>query len=73
VWELRFAAGTDPLTGHTMQRSVTFRGTETDAEAYRAELAAEYAARRSASGAAPMLEDDRDAIEADLDRTVIPG
>lgn len=55
VWEIRVAAGTDPVTGRTLQRSVTFRGAERDAEAYRRDLAAEYVARRSVSCAAPML------------------
>ena len=55
MWEIRVAAGTDPVTGRTIQRSVTFHGTEVDAETYRTELAAEYAARRSVALAAPML------------------
>lgn len=55
VWEIRIAAGSDPVTGRTLQRSVTFYGTGPDAEAYRVELAAEYAARRSVAQAAPML------------------
>lgn len=55
VWEVRVAAGTDPVTGRTLQRSVTFRGSAPDAEAYRSELAAEYVARRSITRAAPML------------------
>jgi integrase len=55
VWEIRVAAGTDAVTGRTMQRSVTFRGTAGQAEAYRTELASEYAARRSVTRAAPML------------------
>lgn len=55
VWEIRVAAGTDPVTGRTVQRSVTFHGTASDAETYRAELAAEYAARRSVARAAPLL------------------
>ena len=55
VWEIRVAAGTDPVTGRTLQRSVTFHGTAGEAEVYRSELAAEYAARRSVTKAAPML------------------
>jgi len=55
VWEIRVAAGSDAVTGRTLQRSVTFRGSAVDAEAYRVELAAEYAARRSITRAAPML------------------
>lgn len=55
VWEIRVAAGTDPVTGRTLQRSVTFRGSELEAHAYRTELAAEYVARRSVAKAAPML------------------
>lgn len=43
------------MTGRTLQRSVTFHGTEADAETYRAEVAAEYSARRSVARAAPML------------------
>jgi hypothetical protein len=55
VWEIRVAAGTDPVTGRTLSRSVTFRGSEPDAHAYREELAAEYVARRSVAKAAPKL------------------
>lgn len=55
VWEIRIAAGIDPVTGRTMQRSVTFHGNAADADGYRADLAAEYAARRSVARAAPML------------------
>lgn len=55
VWEIRIAVGTDPVTGRTLQRSVTFRGSEPDALAYRQDLAEEYAARRSVTKAAPML------------------
>jgi integrase len=55
VWEIRIAAGTDPVTGRTMQRSVTFRGCESDADAYRRLLAANRQARRSIARAAPML------------------
>ena len=43
------------MTGGTLYRSVTFRGDHDDAERYRAELAAEYRARRSITKAAPML------------------
>ena len=55
AWEIRVAAGQDPVTGRTMYRSVTFRGAHDDAERYRTELAAEYQARRSVTKAAPML------------------
>ena len=55
VWEVRVAAGSDALTGRVIQRSVTFHGTAVEAEQYRAELAAEYAVRRAAARAAPML------------------
>jgi hypothetical protein len=55
VWEIRMAAGTDPVTGRSLQRSVTFRGSASEAELYRVELAEEYAARRSGTRAAPML------------------
>ena len=55
VWELRISVGTDPVTGRTMTRSVTFRGTRDQAERYGSELAAEYRARRSVAKAAPML------------------
>ncbi|MGV8830324.1 MAG: hypothetical protein ACWA6U_18660, partial [Breznakibacter sp.] len=47
VWEIRVAAGTDPVTGRTIQRSVTFHGDAADAEHTRRELTAEYTARRS--------------------------
>jgi integrase len=53
--EIRVAAGTDAVTGRTLQRWVTFRGSAVDAEAYRVELALEYAARRSVTRAASML------------------
>lgn len=49
------AAGTDPVTGRTLQRSVMFRGEAVDAEAYRRQLAEEYGGRRAASRAAPLL------------------
>ena len=55
VWEIRLAAGTDPVTDRVIQRSVTFHGTAVDAETYRQELAAEYARRRVATRAAPLL------------------
>lgn len=55
VWEIRIAAGTDPVTGRVIQRSITFHGTAVDAETYRQELAAEYARRRVATRAAPLL------------------
>lgn len=52
---IRVAAGTDPVTGRVIQRSVTFHGTAADAEAYRQELAAEYTRRRAVTRAAPLL------------------
>ena len=55
MWEICVAAGTDPVTGRTLQRSVTFPGPELDALAYRRELATEYVERRSVAKAAPML------------------
>ena len=55
VWEIRVAAGTDPVTGRTMTRSVTFRGDRLAAELYANELAEEYRARRSVAKAAPLL------------------
>lgn len=45
----------DPATGRTLQRSVTFHGSERDAFTYRRELADEYVARRSVAKAAPLL------------------
>ncbi len=53
VWEIRVAAGTDPVTGRTLQRSVVFRGSAEEAEAYRRDLAAQYAERRGVARAAP--------------------
>ena len=55
VWEIRIAVGTDPVTGRTVQRSVTFRGSEADADAYRRALAMDRKARRSIVRPAPML------------------
>lgn len=55
VWEIRVAAGTDPVTGRTLQRSVTFYGEAADADAYRSQLAGEYAERRIVTREAPML------------------
>lgn len=55
VWEIRVAAGTDPVTGRTLQRSVTFYGSAVDADVYRSQLALEYAERRAVTRAAPML------------------
>jgi integrase len=55
VWEIRVAAGTDPVTGRTVQRSVTFRGGEADAWAYRRALAEDHRARRSIARAAPRV------------------
>ena len=55
VWEIRVAAGVDPVTSRMIQRSVTFHGAAAEAEDYRRDLAAEYAARRSIAQAAPLL------------------
>jgi len=55
VWEIRVAAGSDPVTGRTLQRSIVFRGSAEEAEKYRRELAGEYAERRGAARAAPMI------------------
>ena len=55
VWEIRVAAGTDPVTGRTLQRSIVFRGSAHEAEKYRRELAGEYAERRGVARAAPMV------------------
>ena len=55
VWEIRVAAGTDAVTGRTLQRSIGFRGSAQEAERYRRELAGEYAERRGAARAAPMV------------------
>lgn len=55
VWELRVAAGVDPTTGRTVQRSYSFHGDHDGAEARCAELAAEHAARRVLVRAAPFL------------------
>jgi integrase len=55
VWEVRVAAGVDPVTGRVMQRSLTFHGSGRAAEQYRHELAVEYQKRRAATRAAPML------------------
>lgn len=55
VWEIRIAAGTDPVTGRTVQRSVTFRGSQADADAHRRSLASGHRARRSVAQPAPML------------------
>lgn len=49
------AAGTDPVTGRTLQRSIVFRGSAQEAERYRRELAGEYAERRGVARAAPMV------------------
>ncbi len=46
VWEIRVSVGTDPLAGRTVQRSVTFRGTESEARQHCTELAAAARARR---------------------------
>ena len=53
TWEIRLAAGTDPTTGRTLQRSVTFHGTRTEADAYRLDLAA--ARDRLRAGPSPLL------------------
>src|SRR4051794_39557282 len=50
VWEIRVAAGTDVVTGRTVQRSVMLHGSASDAEVYRAQLAAEYAGRGRGHG-----------------------
>lgn len=55
VWEIRVAVGTDPVTGRTLTRSVTFHGDRLAAEKYSNELAGEYRARRSVARAAPLL------------------
>ena len=55
VWEIRVAAGTDPRTGRTVQKSVTFHGTEPEAAAYRVALASAHKARRSIIRPAPQL------------------
>ena len=55
VWEIRVVAGTDVLTGRAIQRSVTFHGDAAAAETYRRELAADYARRREAARADPLL------------------
>lgn len=55
VWEIRVAAGTDPVTGRTLQRSVSFHGDEAAADAYQRDLADQYRARRSVARAAPHL------------------
>jgi integrase len=55
VWEIRVAAGADPVSGRTVQRSVTFRGSAADADAYRRSLAADRLARRSIARPAPRL------------------
>ena len=49
------AVGADPVTGRTLQRSVTFRGSAADADGYRGQLAEEYARRRAVTRAAPFL------------------
>lgn len=51
----RIAVATDPVTGRTMQRSFTFRGDRTAAEAWCRQLAEEYAQRRAAHREAPFL------------------
>lgn len=54
VWEIRVAHGTDPVTGRTVQRSITFRGTAGEARVRCDELAAACAARRDSARAAPF-------------------
>ena len=46
---------TDPVTGRTLTRSVTFHGDRHAGERYANELAAEYRARRSVAKASPLL------------------
>jgi integrase len=58
VWEIRIPAGAHPVTGRTVTRSVTFRGTRADAATYAADLAAEHTARRSIARAAPFVTVD---------------
>ncbi len=55
MWEIRVAAGTDPVTGRTIQRSVTFHGTEADARTYSADLAADATTRRAITAPAPLI------------------
>lgn len=55
VWEIRITAGTDPRTGNTHQKSVTFHGTEPEAVAYRTALSSARKARRSITRPAPQL------------------
>ncbi len=47
TWEIRVAAGVDPLSGRTVQRSFSFHGCAEEAELLRKELAAEWAERRA--------------------------
>jgi integrase len=55
VFEIRVAAGVDPVSGRTVQRSFWFHGTAKEAEERRCELASEYAAYRAVRHAAPFL------------------
>jgi hypothetical protein len=55
VWELRVAAGVDPVSGRTVQRSVTCHGDRAAAEARCTDLAAEHATRRLTRRVAPFL------------------
>jgi integrase len=55
VWEIRIAVATDPVTGRSIQRSFTTRGSRTEAEARCAELAADYAAHRGVREAGPFI------------------
>jgi integrase len=56
VWEIRVAAGIDPVSGRTLQRSFSFHGSAEQAELRRAEVAAEYADRRAIRRAAPFID-----------------
>jgi hypothetical protein len=47
VWEIRVAAGTDPVTGRTIQRSVTFHGTKADADTPSRSRSRPFSARSS--------------------------
>ncbi|HUP71395.1 MAG TPA: tyrosine-type recombinase/integrase [Acidimicrobiales bacterium] len=55
LWEIRIAVATDPLTGQSIQRSFTTRGSRGEAEERCAELAAQYASRREVLEAAPFI------------------
>jgi hypothetical protein len=55
VFEIRVAVGVDPVSGRTVQRSFSFRGTPEDAEVRRRELAARFAQYRAVRRAAPFI------------------